>query len=91
MTRSVSSMTTQKSPWVCPSSPGAGLYENVWYVSSGKPCRSRKSKSPSSHVASPVDSTRSTRGPMVSQISAHTSLAGLPSAHGCFLPSVCSR
>jgi hypothetical protein len=36
MTRSVSSMTTQKRPPISPgASPGAGLYENVWYVSSG--------------------------------------------------------
>ena len=31
------------------------------------------------------------RGPMSPQISAHTSEAGLPSAHGYFLPSVSRR
>ena len=39
----------------------------------------------------PVASTLSIRGPMSSQISAHTSLAGRPSAHGYLRPSVSRR
>ena len=41
------------------------------------------------HVATPVAMTRSSIGPMVSQISGQTSLPALPNAAGCFsLPSM---
>ena len=88
MVRSVSSVTTQSIPPTPPWSSGTGLYEKVWYVSSGNPRRSRKSSSPSSQVACPVRTTDSARGPMSSQISDQTSRADRPSAQGCFGPRV---
>lgn len=91
MTRSVSSLTTHNIPTSAPSSSRNGLYEKVWYDSSGYPDRSTNSSRASSQVASPVPSTVSIRGPMSSQISAHTSRAGRPSAHGYLRPSVSRR
>ena len=63
----------------------------MWYVSSRYPLRSKKSSSDSSQVATPVLITPSIRGPMSSQISAQTSRADRPSAHGYFAPSVSRR
>jgi hypothetical protein len=63
----------------------------VWYVSSVYPLRSRNSSSDLSQVATPVSSTVSMRGPMSSQISDHTTAAGLPRAHGYFFPRVSRR
>ena len=88
MVRSVSSVTTHSMPPTPPWSSGTGLYENVWYVSSGNPWRSRNSSSPSSQVAWPVVITDSARGPMSAQISDQTSRADRPSAQGCLGPSV---
>ena len=80
--RSVSSVTTHSMPPTPPWSSGTGLYEKVWYVSSGNPRRSRNSSSPSSQVACPVRMTDSARGPMSPQISDQTSRADRPKRPG---------
>jgi hypothetical protein len=71
-----------------PRSSNTGLYEKVWYVSSGKPLRSRKRRRPSSQVARPVLRTVSIRGPISGQISRQTTSERAPSTQFRFTPTV---
>ena len=81
-TRPVVSLTMQKTPPTLPHSSRTGSYETSKYVSSGKPWRSRKNGWSAAQNASPVAMTPSSNGPSTSQISPHTSRAGLAEAPG---------
>ena len=82
-TSSVVSVTTSSTPPMVPSSSNSGLYDQTKKHSSVKPLRSIISGSCSCHVGTPVTITSWNSGPIVSQISGHTSAAGAPRASGC--------